>query len=147
MGKVDQGIIALWVARHFWKQNLQYIGFNGSGKQVRDVLHIDDLYTLVKMQISNFDLFQGSTFNVGGGNEMSTSLLELTEICEQVTGNKIDITAVLENRTADLPIYITDNSRIYEISGWKPNKSVITLVQDIFAWLKENEVMLKPLLG
>jgi CDP-paratose 2-epimerase len=147
MGKVDQGVIALWVARHFWKQNLQYIGFNGSGKQVRDVLHIDDLYALIKMQITHFELFQGGTFNVGGGNEISTSLLELTKICEQVTGNKIDIIPVLENRTADLPIYITDNSRIYEISGWKPNKSVNDLVQDIFAWLKENEVMLKPLLG
>jgi CDP-paratose 2-epimerase len=147
MGKVDQGVIALWVARHFWKQHLQYIGFNGSGKQVRDVLHIDDLYALIKMQITHFDLFLGGTYNVGGGHEISTSLLELTAICEEVTGNKIEITGVLENRSADLPIYITDNSRIYEISGWKANKSVNTIVRDIFAWIKENETILKPLLG
>ena len=47
MGKVDQGVVALWVAKHHFEQELSYIGYGGAGKQVRDVLHIDDLLELV----------------------------------------------------------------------------------------------------
>jgi CDP-paratose 2-epimerase len=42
MAKSDQGVIALWMAAHYFRRNLSYIGFDGSGRQVRDFLHIDD---------------------------------------------------------------------------------------------------------
>ncbi len=41
MGKVDQGVFALWVARHYFGGELSYIGYGGTGKQVRDLLHVD----------------------------------------------------------------------------------------------------------
>src|SRR5438477_348415 len=67
MGKVDQGFVALWVARHLFEGRLSYIGFGGSGKQVRDVLHVDDLCDLVTRQIARLDDVGGEVFNVGGG--------------------------------------------------------------------------------
>lgn len=147
MGKVDQGVVVLWVARHFWKGPLKYFGYGGHGKQVRDILHIDDLFDLLDYQIHNFDQVQGETFNVGGGPEISVSLKELSGICEQVTGNYIDIGSVAETRQADIRIYITDNSKITRLTGWKPKRSPQIIVEDIFNWIKENESQLAEILN
>jgi CDP-paratose 2-epimerase len=139
MGRVDQGVITLWLARHFWKQQLSYIGYGGSGKQVRDILHIDDLYRLIDYQIHNLERLSGEIFNAGGGNNISVSLKELTTICEQVTGNRIDIQKTEEDRAADIRIYITDNSKITSATGWFPEKTPYMIAKDIFDWLHQNE--------
>ena len=57
MGKTDQGVVALWMAAHYFKRPLSYIGFGGTGKQVRDILHVDDLCDLVAEQIRHFDRY------------------------------------------------------------------------------------------
>ncbi len=146
MGKVDQGVISLWVARHFWKKKLSYIGYGGAGKQVRDILHVDDLFDLIDFQIHNMDKVNGKLMNAGGGREISVSLRELTEVCERVTGNKITIVGEAENRTADIRIYITDNSLVKELTGWAPRISAEQLVSDVFHWMKANESQLKKIL-
>lgn len=145
-GKVDQGVIVLWVAKHFWKQKLAYIGYGGLGKQVRDILHIDDLFQLVDYQINNLSSLQGKLYNVGGGFEKSVSLIELTTLCEEITGNKIQIDHIAKTRQADIPLYITDNSKITKETNWEPTKGVKDTVNDIFIWLKENENIIKPIL-
>lgn len=147
MGKTDQGVVTLWMARHFWKKDLGYIGYGGLGKQVRDILHIDDLVRLVDLQIHNIDKFNGSVYNAGGGVGCSGSLLEMTGICEEISGNKINIKSVPENRPADLRIYISDNSLIESKIGWKPEKTTKDIFTDIYHWLKDNESELKPILG
>lgn len=147
MGKVDQGVMVLWVARHFWKKNLSYIGYGGTGKQVRDILHINDLFRLVDYQIHHMDKVNGQIYNVGGGNEISVSLQELTRICEKVTGNKITIQEVAENRQADIRIYITDNSKVTADTGWKPEITVETIVEEIYEWIKAHEKELSPILN
>jgi len=147
MGKVDQGVVVLWVARHVFGGPLSYIGFGGSGKQVRDVLHIADLCDLVDLQIAGFEKLRGSVFCAGGGREVSFSLLELTATCEQVTGKKIPIRPVAESRPADIPIYLTDSSKLTAATGWTPRRSVETLVRDTWEWIKANERDLAPLLG
>src|ERR1039457_6485095 len=119
MGKVDQGVIVLWMARFFWKKSLTYNGYGGKGKQVRDILHIHDLFRLVEWQMDNINKINGRIFNVGGGNACSISLMELSSICEKITGNKININPVPQNRKADVRIYITDNSTVTEQTGWK----------------------------
>ena len=134
-GKADQGIAAFWTAAHYLGKKLKYIGFEGSGKQVRDMLHIDDLIRLIKMQIANPAKFAEDLYNVGGGTFSSLSLLELTEICQNITGNRIEITAEPEMRYADIPIYISDNRKITEFCGWKPEKSPETLIADIYEWM------------
>ncbi len=147
MGKVDQGVVVLWIAKHFWKKKLQYIGFGGEGKQVRDILHIKDLYNLIDIQINHFDDYNGQTFNVGGGINVSTSLKELTKICQEVTGNSIKINKVKKNRSADIPIYVTDNSKINKKSSWSPKYSIKDIILDTFEWLKQNELNLKKILS
>ncbi|HEY1032648.1 MAG TPA: NAD-dependent epimerase/dehydratase family protein [Flavipsychrobacter sp.] len=147
MGKTDQGVVTLWMARHYWKKPLSYIGYGGLGKQVRDMLHIDDLIRLVDMQIHNIDAFNNKVYNAGGGNFSSASLLEMTQICEEITGNKIDIAAVKENRPADLRIYVTDNTKVSGELAWAPQKNAKDIFSDIFNWIKENEISLKPLLS
>ncbi|TDH20813.1 NAD-dependent epimerase/dehydratase family protein [Segetibacter sp. 3557_3] len=143
MGKVDQGVIALWVASHYWKKDISYFGFNGSGKQVRDVLHIEDLFRLIDHQIHHFSQVSGSTFNAGGGLKSSTSLKELTSICKAVTGTKLAEHAVTEKRKGDIPWYITDNKKITSVTGWAPGKSVYEIVEDVFHWINKNEQQLK----
>lgn len=147
MGKVDQGVIVLWVARHFWKNKLGYFGYGGEGKQVRDILHIHDLFRLIDEQVHHINKYNGEIFNVGGGNDCSVSLKELTAICEEVTGNKILIEKVMDTRVADIPVYITDNAKITAVSGWRPEKKPGEIITEIYEWIKENELSLKNILN
>lgn len=146
MGKVDQGIFVLWVAKHYFKQSLSYIGYGGDGKQVRDFIHIDDLFNAIWLQLNNFDAYNGQTWNIGGGRKNSVSLQELTALCEEVTGNKINITHVPENRPADLRFFITDSTRFLTKSGMSWEKDARRTVQDIYDWIKANEADLEPIL-
>ncbi|MFK7900345.1 MAG: GDP-mannose 4,6-dehydratase, partial [Cyclobacteriaceae bacterium] len=146
MGKVDQGVVVLWMARHFWKKDLGYFGYGGEGKQVRDILHVQDLFELVDWQMHHMDQVNGKTFNAGGGVKSSASLQELTSICEEITGNKINFQKVPETRAADLRIYITDNTRITKELDWKPKIGVKQTMTEIYEWIKANEKELKPIL-
>lgn len=147
MGKTDQGVVTLWMARHLWNKELAYIGYGGTGKQVRDILHIDDLVRLVDIQLHNIDKFNNIVFNAGGGRSCSASLQEMTAVCEGITGNKITIKSVAENRPADLRIYISDNQLIESTIGWKPEKTIDDIFGDIYKWMKDNEQALKPILS
>jgi CDP-paratose 2-epimerase len=146
MGKIDQGVATLWMARHYWNKPLDYIGYGGHGKQVRDILHIDDFFELVDLQIHNIEQFNGKIFNAGGGLQTSASLLEMTGLCSNITGNKIKINPVMQNRPADLRIYITDNTKIEKEIGWKPKKNIETIFADIFNWINKNDEQLKNIL-
>ena len=147
MGKVDQGVITLWMARHYWKKNVAYFGYEGTGKQVRDVLHILDLFDLIDYELHNFHVVNGKILNAGGGADTSVSLLELTDLCAAITGNKVPANISPENRRGDIPLYITDNTRITELTGWKPKRSVDDILTDIFNWMHENEKNLEPILN
>jgi len=99
LGKQDQGIFAYWMAAHYYKKKLRYIGHGGKGKQVRDVLHIDDLTALIKLQIRQIAKLRGEIFNVGGGNFSSLSLLETTNLCREISGNTVDIKSEKKKQT------------------------------------------------
>jgi CDP-paratose 2-epimerase len=147
MGKVDQGVVVLWVARHHYQQSLSYLGFGGQGKQVRDILHVKDLYRLLDIQINDMASHNGEIYNVGGGLERTLSLLELTRLCQENTGHKIPIESVNEDRAGDIRIYITDNSKITKKTGWKPEITVDQIIQEISGWIKENSGELRPILA
>lgn len=147
MGKVDQGVIVLWMARHFWKKDVAYFGYGGEGKQVRDVLHIHDLFRLVDFQLHNMNTVQGKLYNAGGGLGVSVSLNELTQRCAQITGNRVGQSSVSANRVGDVPIYITDNALVTNELNWKPEKSVDDILTEVFHWIKNNETILKPILN
>ncbi|SDB22146.1 CDP-paratose 2-epimerase [Flavobacteriaceae bacterium MAR_2010_188] len=145
MGKTDQGIASLWMAKHYFNQPLSYIGFGGTGKQVRDLLHIEDAVELLDFQIHNIVKFIGKVFNAGGGIDNSLSLYEMTLLCEKISGNKITINSDTTNRAADLKIFISDNRKIETEIGWRPKKDVTIIFRDIFKWIRKNEHLLKPI--
>lgn len=147
MGKADQGVIVLWLASHLYGRPLNYIGFGGTGKQVRDVLHVDDLYELIRLQMNDMESYSGQVYNVGGGPDNSFSLLELTEACSRITGKILPVPGVPENRPADIRCYVTDNSKISAISGWGPKKNKQMLLEDTARWIRDNQEALRPILG
>ena len=143
MARADQGVIALWMAAHYFRRNLSYIGFDGTGRQVRDFLHIDDFCDLLLEQIANLDTYHGRLFNVGGGLDFSLSLKETTRLCEEITGNRIAIAQVAETRPADVRIYLTDHRRLSAIKGWQPRRDARTTLTDIFHWIRSAEAQIK----
>lgn len=145
MGKVDQGVFVLWMAAHYFQKSLSYIGFGGTGKQVRDLLHIEDLLRLVDYQLDHFSELDGEIFNVGGGVEVSLSLLETTQLCQEITGKTTPITPVLEERSGDVPLFITDSSKVMAKTGWRPQYDARRTLQSIGDWLIEYEAILKPI--
>lgn len=145
-GKIDQGFVVLWVAKHVWKRELSYIGFGGEGKQVRDILHIDDLFRLIDIQLNNIEKIKGSIFNVGGGRECSASLKELTQLCRRFTKNKISIGKIESSRPADVRLYLTDNTKVTQATGWKPERTVEYILEDILNWIQSNKMQLEGIL-
>jgi CDP-paratose 2-epimerase len=139
MGKVDQGVFTHWMLAHHFRNRLSYIGFGGHGKQVRDLLHVEDLVDLVERQLLSPDLWDGRTVNVGGGRECSLSLVETTEICRRLTGNEVPIEPVEETRRGDVPIYLSDCSRLFDLDEWRPRRSAEQVLADIHDWIAADE--------
>lgn len=147
MGKVDQGFVTLWMARHLYGGPLSYIGHGGEGTQVRDVLHVADLYDAIAPSLDGVGDLDGQTFNLGGGRDVSVSLRELTDHCKRISGNSIEIASVPETRPNDIAYYITDASRIETQTDWQPKRSLEETLQDIHRWLIEHRRVLEPILG
>jgi CDP-paratose 2-epimerase len=145
MGKLDQGVFSLWMAKHYFGGELSYVGWGGEGKQVRDLLDIADLADLVGVQLEGFSDLAGETFNVGGGVHSSLSLLETTQLCREITGNALAVGQVPTNRPADLKLYITDNSRVTARTGWLPRRTPRDTLAKLFEWLVESESAVRHL--
>lgn len=146
-GRTDQGVFTLWVARHYFGRPLRYTGFGGTGLQVRDLLHPDDLAELIRMQIDAWDRVAGQTFNVGGGRAGSVSLREFTAICREATGREVPITADDTTAAVDVPWYITDHSRVSSLLGWSPVRDPRRIVSDLVSWIAQNEEALSKLIA
>lgn len=147
MGKVDQGFVVLWLARHLFGGPLSYIGFGGEGLQVRDVLHIDDLYDLVIRQLASINQHTGLVYNVGGGSDRSVSLRELTHMSQRLSKKNLGLGRISETSAADIPLYISDCRAVTQATGWNPTRSMQKVLEDIWQWLVDHRVLLEPILG
>lgn len=147
MGKVDQGVVTLWVARHYFGRPLRYTGFGGLGKQVRDILHVRDLFELLLLQLdAPASTWDGRAYNVGGGEAVSISLRELTGLCALETGRSVPIEPVPETSGVDLRIYLTDASRAAADFGWRPALGPSEIVRDIRGWIEGHRDVLRDLI-
>jgi CDP-paratose 2-epimerase len=146
-GKVDQGVFTLWVANHLFGIPLTYTGFGGTGKQVRDLLHPEDLFDAIQLQVSKLERMSGETFNLGGGSQSATSLCELTEHCQRITGRAVPVTASPTSSAVDIPLYVSDTGRAHRMLGWQPKRRVVDIVADIHDWLSRDRARLAPLFG
>ena len=147
MGKVDQGVFTYWMLAHHFKLPLSYIGFEGSGKQVRDLLHIDDLIELIDDQLDRPDHWAGVCANVGGGNDVSLSLLEATQLCRAISGNEIEVAVASHERPGDVPFYVSDCSKLFGVTEWRPRRQPTQVLQSNSDWISENEDQVRTTLS
>ncbi len=146
MGKVDQGVFTYWMLAHHFDRPLSYIGFGGLGKQVRDLLHVEDLLDLLDRQLAAPGHWDGVTVNVGGGRACSLSLLETTALCAEISGREVVVTASAENRPGDIPIYLSDASRLFSLTDWRPQRGARDILADIHGWIVEHEASVRAAL-
>jgi CDP-paratose 2-epimerase len=147
MGKVDQGVFAHWLLSHRFGLPLSYIGYGGEGKQVRDLLHVEDLTDLIEAQLLDPGHWDGEVVNVGGGRRNSLSLLETTALCRELTGAEVPISAETEGRPGDVPIYISDCARLFERTRWRPRRSARQTLADLNDWIDGHTSELEQSLG
>ena len=141
MGKVDQGVFTYWLLAHMTGRPLEYIGYGGAGKQVRDLLHVEDLIDLIDRQLAEPQRWRGLTLNVGGGRECSLSLAETTALCRELTANEVPISPAAEPRPGDVRVYLTDASRLYSLTDWRPQRDAHSTLADTAAWIRDHEAL------
>ena len=146
-GRTDQGVFTLWVARHYFGLPLTYTGFGGAGRQVRDLLHPDDLFDLVRRQVERIDDCAGQTFNVGGGPANAVSLADYNTLCREATGNDVPLGSTPDTGVFDIPWYVSDNARVEGLLDWAPRVTPAAIVGEIVAWIRDNETTLGTLFG
>ena len=136
-GNEDQG----WVV-HFVISALlnRPIKIYGDGKQARDILYVEDLVDAFCQAEENINKTAGEVFNIGGGPENSVSLLELLEMLEKVTGNKIH-TESYNWRPGDQKVYISNIQKAKDIFGWEPRVSSTEGIQRLYKWVRENRTL------
>jgi CDP-paratose 2-epimerase len=147
MGKVDQGVVTLWLARHAFDRELTYTGYGGQGKQLRDMLHTSDLFDLLCRQLARPSAWDGRVYNVGGGRAVCASLLELTPMCREITGKTVAVHNRPETSPVDLRIYVTDHRRVTADFDWRPRRTVRDILSDIHVWLQSNRDGLRDILA
>ena len=130
-GTEDQG----WVA-HFLIQAIKghKIHIYGDGKQVRDILYVEDLLKAFMSAWKNIDKIGGQAFNIGGGVENAISLLELLTLIEIKHKLKIDL-MYGEPRTGDQVYYVSDTGKFNQAVGWLPAVPIQEGLENIFYWL------------
>jgi len=122
-GKIDQGIFSYWIHSYARKRPLKYIGFDGTGRQVRDCLHARDLLPLITQQITKPRPEAPRVLNVSGGAAQSASLCQLSAWCAQRFGTHT-IAAETGTRPFDVPWLVLDSTRVATAWGWKPQTSL-----------------------
>ncbi|MBU3666287.1 MAG: NAD-dependent epimerase/dehydratase family protein [Chthoniobacterales bacterium] len=136
-GKPDQGIFSYWI--HSWARRapLKYIGFGGSGHQVRDCLHPDDLLALLLKQMSAGGRAGDRIFNVSGGADSAMSLRQLSDWCAAEFGPH-EVASDLSPRPFDLPWVVLDSSRAEKAWDWKPRRTVQQICSEIARHAREH---------
>lgn len=139
LGIEDQGWVAWFlIAALFGRDVTVY----GTGKQVRDLLYVDDLVDLYVRAVDNIDAVSGEVFNAGGGAANSLSLLEFLAVINGPLGLSMKWTHS-DWRPGDQPIFISDNTKAKTMLGWEPTMDTDTGIKNLLAWLKDNKEILE----
>jgi CDP-paratose 2-epimerase len=142
-GKVAQGWAAWWAIAAEFNLPLTYIGFNG--KQVRDVLFIDDICKLIDLEITQINKIAGKAFNIGGGHKYTLSLVEATALMEKMFNKKLKTKTLKRPRKSDQCIYISDIRDIKKAIDWEPTISLEKGYEQIISWIEQNKEVLSNL--
>src|SRR5437763_13621722 len=129
-GTAEQGIFSYWIHAYAKKRPLMYIGFDGSGRQVRDALHPDDLAELVSLQFEHSTEAEPRIFNVGGGAANAMSLAQLTDWCTARFG-KHSIESDPTPRAFDVPWLVMDNAQSTAAFDWRSARDLPSILDEI----------------
>jgi CDP-paratose 2-epimerase len=133
-GVEDQGWVAWFAIASLLGRD---ITIYGDGKQVRDVLHVEDLVRAYEAAIRSPDKVAAQAFNVGGGPERVLSLLDLIGMLEERFRHRIPLKWD-EWRPGDQRIYVSDIRKLDEVLGWKPEIDVKSGVSQLTQWVAQN---------
>ncbi len=133
-GRADQGIVAYWL--HSWRERkaLKYLGFEGAGRQVRDMLHPRDLADLLLKQMRSPSADAPRLANVSGGSESAFSLAELSAYAARRFGYEHAVERSGAVRPFDIPWLILDDARARNAWNWKPTISRDVLFDEVAAF-------------
>tara|TARA_B100001094_G_scaffold314275_1_gene352959 strand:- start:909 stop:1562 length:654 start_codon:yes stop_codon:yes gene_type:complete len=141
-GKPGQGIFAYWTHSFREKKPLRYIGFGGTGFQVRDALHPKDLVPLLVRQMQEPDRDVPRIINLGGGKKNSMSLKQLSSWCKGRFGSN-KVIASKEERPVDAPWIVMDSSMARDDWNWTPTTTLHTILEEIAKHAEANPQWLK----
>ena len=129
-GRPDQGIFAYWVNSWLRRRPLAYLGFDGSGHQVRDCLHPADLAPLIERQLGSSDPKVPRVVNVGGGRASAMSLRQLSDWCRERLFDH-EVRAGTGQRPFDLPWIVLDASLAAGAWGWSARRGTHEILEEI----------------
>jgi CDP-paratose 2-epimerase len=142
-GVEDQG----WVA---WFTIAALLGkpltIYGDGKQVRDILHVEDLARLYHSIVESIDRVDGQVFNVGGGPKNTLSLIELLDMLGKRYDKEIIFTTA-PVRAGDQPIFVADIGKLKDVLGWAPEYNLTSGFESMADWIDENRATIELVLG
>ncbi len=133
---IDQGWVG-WFCEQAIKQSSgdkTPFTIAGNGKQVRDVLHAEDMVALYLLAAKNIDLISGQAFNVGGGMENSLSILELMGLLEKLLGTKLSWNHI-KARESDQRVFVADLEKIKKALAWNPRVNKHTGLGRMIDWV------------
>lgn len=134
-GIEDQGWIAWFtIASLMGRQITIY----GDGKQVRDVLHVDDLARAYELAIENIDAVKAKVYNIGGGAQFSLAIKDIFPMLEEYRGEKVPLQHG-DWRPGDQPVYISDIAKAKKELKWEPKISPQEGVKTLFEWCQEHK--------
>ena len=133
-GVEDQGWVAWFAIASLLARDITIFG---DGKQVRDVLHVEDLLNAYDAAIRAPEKIAGQAFNIGGGPDKTLSLLELIDILEKRLGRKIPLRWD-DWRPGDQRVYVSDIRKLKQTLDWAPQMGVTKGVTQLVAWVEEN---------
>jgi CDP-paratose 2-epimerase len=146
-GHPGQGIFAYWIHAFREKRPLRYIGFGGSGHQVRDCLHPRDLAQLLERQFAaGADAGKPRLVNVSGGIGSACSLRQLSAWCAVRFGTN-SVAPSAEERSYDIPWLVLDASQAETVWGWKPIRPLAQILEEIADFAERQPEWLSLSLG
>lgn len=137
-GTEDQGWVAHFLIRASEKMP---ITIYGDGKQVRDLLYIDDLLKAFLLAVDNMKRISGEAFNIGGGASNALSLLAVIDLIGELQGEPVS-TCMDAWRPGDQRYYVSDTTEFSKATGWCPQTSARDGITKLYQWLEESDVAL-----
>jgi CDP-paratose 2-epimerase len=136
MGVEDQGWVAWFVIAAVMNRP---ITIYGNGKQVRDLLHVDDLVRAFQIATEKIDITKGQVYNLGGGPDNTLSIwAEFGPLLTELAGRDVQPAAWRDWRPGDQPVFIADVSKAAREFGWAPQVAVRQGITRLMAWVRDN---------